>query len=74
MSDRYSAIPNIPFPESVAKQPAMLTTITLAGRTLAQGIAVATLPDGRVVISTGRLRLTGWPIRPFRAAESETQS
>lgn len=51
----------------------MLTTITLAGRTLAQGIAVATLPDGRVVISTGRLRLAGWPIRPFRAAAENSQ-
>jgi hypothetical protein len=54
-------------------EPVMLTTITLAGRTLAQGIAVATLPDGRVVISTGRQRLTGWPIRPFRAPTGDSQ-
>lgn len=51
----------------------MLATITLAGRTLAQGIILATLPDGRVVISTGRQRLTGWPIRPQRAAMEENR-
>jgi len=40
----------------------MLTTIKLAGQTLAQGVKVSDLPDGRVTISTGRSMLTGWPV------------
>ena len=46
----------------------MLTTIILAGSVLAQGDKVAEHPDGRVTISTGAGRLTGWPVlRQLRA-------
>ena len=40
----------------------MFTTIQLAGQTLAQGDKIADLQDGRVVISTGAKKLTGWPV------------
>ncbi|QLQ17989.1 MAG: hypothetical protein HZT43_03665 [Exiguobacterium profundum] len=47
----------------------MLTTITLAGRITAQGICLQDHADGRVTISTGTERLTGWPIlRRLKAA------
>ncbi len=47
----------------------MLTTITLSGHIEAQGDKIAELPDGRVVISTGQRRLTGWPVvRLLRSA------
>ena len=46
----------------------MLITITIAGHIQAQGNKVADLPDGRVTISTGKNRFTGWPIlRQVRA-------
>jgi len=49
----------------------MYTTITVAGNVTAQGTRVADLPDGRVTISTGLSRLTGWPIaRVLRGALS----
>lgn len=40
----------------------MLTTIALSGHIQAQGDKIADLPDGRVIISTGERRLTGWPV------------
>mgnify|MGYP006173102247 CR=1 FL=1 len=40
----------------------MLTTIAVAGHITAQGNTVAEHADGRVTISTGLSRLTGWPI------------
>ncbi|MDR5651176.1 sulfate ABC transporter substrate-binding protein [Ruixingdingia sedimenti] len=43
----------------------MLTTITIAGRVLAQGDKVQDHADGRVTISTGLQRLTGWPVTRF---------
>ena len=47
----------------------MLTTISLSGHIQAQGDKIAELPDGRVIISTGLRRLTGWPVlRQLRAA------
>jgi len=47
----------------------MLTTITLAGQITAQGTRIAEHHDGRVTISTGLTRLTGWPIaRVLRGA------
>ncbi len=49
----------------------MLTTIKLAGETLAQGVKVQDHLDGRVTIETGRERLTGWPVpRYLRGALS----
>ena len=49
----------------------MFTTITLAGSISAQGTRVADHPDGRVTISTGLTRLTGWPVaRALRGALS----
>ncbi|WP_162528128.1 sulfate ABC transporter substrate-binding protein [Gemmobacter caeruleus] len=51
----------------------MLTTIRLstpaAAVQTAQGVKVAELTDGRVIIETGRERLTGWPLpRLWRGA------
>ena len=40
----------------------MLTTIAVAGHITAQGDKIADHADGRVTISTGLSRLTGWPI------------
>ncbi len=40
----------------------MLTTIAVAGHITAQGDKIAEHADGRVTISTGIARLTGWPI------------
>lgn len=40
----------------------MFKTITLAGRILAQGPVVRQHADGRVTISTGERRLTGYPV------------
>ncbi|OYU18684.1 MAG: sulfate transporter subunit [Rhodobacteraceae bacterium PARR1] len=40
----------------------MLTTIAVAGHITAQGDKIADHADGRVTISTGITRLTGWPI------------
>lgn len=44
------------------QESSMFTTITLAGQITAQGTRVADHADGRVTISTGLTRLTGWPI------------
>ncbi len=44
------------------KESAMLTTITIAGHVSAQGTKVQDHADGRVTISTGQQRLTGWPV------------
>ena len=44
------------------QESSMLTTITLAGQITAQGTRIADHADGRVTISTGLSRLTGWPI------------
>ena len=47
----------------------MLTTIILAGRISAQGTRVQDHEDGRVTITTGVQRLTGWPVlRKLQAA------
>ena len=43
----------------------MFTTIKLAGQTLAQGVKIADLSDGRVTITTGAAQFTGWPVRRF---------
>ena len=40
----------------------MFRTITVAGQITAQGTHLRDLPDGRIVISTGRQNLTGWPV------------
>ena len=40
----------------------MFTTITLAGTISAQGVKLQDHDDGRVTISTGERRLTGWPV------------
>ena len=40
----------------------MLTTIAVAGQITAQGDKIADHADGRVTISTGIARLTGWPV------------
>jgi sulfate transport system substrate-binding protein len=51
------------------QESSMFTTITLAGQITAQGTRVADHADGRVTISTGLTRLTGWPIsRVLRGA------
>ena len=56
---------------SQQKDTDMLTTIKLAGETLAQGVKVQDHLDGRVTIETGRERLTGWPVpRYFRGVLS----
>lgn len=56
---------------SEQKEPSVFTTITLAGSISAQGTRVADHPDGRVTISTGLTRLTGWPVaRALRGALS----
>lgn len=39
-----------------------IVTIATGGRSSAQGPRVATAPDGRVTIQTGRGTLTGWPL------------
>ena len=53
----------------VRQEPSMFTTITVAGHITAQGTRVAEHPDGRVTISTGVSRLTGWPVaRVLRGA------
>ncbi len=64
-----------PLPPSLSAQSdrfqetAMLTTITIAGHVSAQGIKLADHADGRVTISTGDQRLTGWPVsRIFKGA------
>ena len=40
----------------------MITTITIAGRTTAQGILTQRHADGRVTISTGTTEFTGYPV------------
>jgi hypothetical protein len=55
---------------SLSKETTMLTTISIAGRVSAQGTRVEDHADGRVTISTGAQRLTGWPLArrlPWRA-------
>ncbi|WP_395543773.1 sulfate ABC transporter substrate-binding protein [Neotabrizicola sp. sgz301269] len=42
----------------------MLTKIRI-GEATAEGLKVADLTDGRVIIETGRQRLTGWPLPRF---------
>jgi sulfate/thiosulfate transport system substrate-binding protein len=42
---------------------AMFQTIYVAGRITAQGTLLGALPDGRVMISTGLQKLTGYPVR-----------
>ena len=47
----------------------LLTTIILSGRISAQGTRIEDHPDGRVTVSTGAQRLTGWPVaKAVRAA------
>ena len=49
----------------------MLTTITIAGHVSAQGFKLHDHADGRVTISDGAQRLTGWPVvRRLRGALS----
>jgi sulfate/thiosulfate transport system substrate-binding protein len=70
---RFFAVATAPADDAASpcKQVSMLTTIKLAGQTLAQGLKVAELADGRVTIETGRERLTGWPLpRLVRGAVS----
>ena len=51
-----------------SKEKSMLTTIRLAGDVTAQGNHLADHADGRVTITAGAQRLTGWPIpRSFKA-------
>jgi sulfate/thiosulfate-binding protein len=45
-----------------SKETTMLTTITIAGAISAQGTKVQDHDDGRVTISTGVQRYTGWPV------------
>lgn len=53
------------------KETEMLTTITVAGHITAQGPKLKEHADGRVTISTGLQRLTGWPVaRVVRGALS----
>ena len=61
--------PYRPFPaharraeHEIEEEASMFTTITLAGTISAQGIKLQDHSDGRVTISTGSNRLTGWPI------------
>lgn len=46
----------------IRQEKPMLTTIAVAGHITAQGDKIAEHADGRVTISTGIARLTGWPI------------
>ena len=46
----------------IRQEKPMLTTIAVAGHITAQGDKIADHADGRVTISTGIARLTGWPI------------
>jgi sulfate/thiosulfate-binding protein len=62
-------VPFLPLPSRRGKGPrntepenTMLTTITLAGHVSAQGTKIAEHSDGRVTISTGQQKLTGWPV------------
>lgn len=50
------------------EQGSMLTTITIGSHISAQGTKVQEHADGRVTISTGQQRLTGWPVRLVRTA------
>lgn len=58
----------LPFTPSVApkarpqQEKTMLATITLAGTITAQGPVAEKRPDGRVTITDGLRRLTGWPV------------
>ena len=45
----------------------MLRTIHVAGGILAQGVLVERHADGRITISTGSDRLTGYPVSSLRA-------
>src|SRR5690606_25013981 len=44
------------------KEKTMFATITFAGTIAAQGPALENHADGRITISDGRRRLTGWPV------------
>lgn len=46
----------------IRQEKPMLTTIAVAGHITAQGDKIAEHADGRVTISTGLSRLTGWPV------------
>jgi len=46
----------------VSQETSMQTTVLLNGNVTAQGLKVAELTDGRVIIETGRERVTGWPV------------
>ncbi len=65
-------VPILPLPSRRAetaaagpiKETSMLTKIRI-GEATAEGLKVADLTDGRVIIETGRQRLTGWPLPRF---------
>ena len=71
LSPIFPFFPRAEAPRRQKKDIDMLTTIKLAGETLAQGVKVQDHLDGRVTIETGRERLTGWPVpRYLRGAFS----
>jgi sulfate/thiosulfate transport system substrate-binding protein len=55
-----------PIPSRTIKETDMLATITLAGTIAAQGPVTERHPDGRVSVTDGLRRLTGWPVRHLR--------
>jgi sulfate/thiosulfate transport system substrate-binding protein len=54
--------------ETTSKETTMLTTISVASHISAQGVKLHDHADGRVTISTGQQRLTGWPVARFLKA------
>jgi hypothetical protein len=62
----YRAITARLAPQKAVREQVLYATISVAGDILAQGIKVQDHTDGRVTISTGANRLTGWPIARYR--------
>lgn len=52
----------------------MLRTITVGSCVSVQGLLIAQLHDGKVVIEVDRKRYTGYPVSPIRAMQADPRA